>query len=89
QQNVDIYSFYINSTVTSRYATTIITSRVANTLNESQEIQFEVKIPKNAFISKFRMVIEGKTYDGVVKEKGEAQQQYNQAVSRGQSAGLV
>ncbi|XP_073681475.1 inter-alpha-trypsin inhibitor heavy chain H3-like isoform X2 [Garra rufa] len=89
KQNVDIYSFYINSTVTSRYATTVITSRVANTLNESQEIQFEVKIPKNAFISKFRMVIEGKTYDGVVKEKAEAQQQYNKAVSRGQSAGLV
>lgn len=89
KQNVDIYSFYINSTVTSRYATTVITSRVANTLNESQEIQFEVKIPKNAFISKFRMVIEGKIYDGVVKEKGEAQQQYSQAVSRGQSAGLV
>uniref|UniRef100_A0A8C1PD45 Zgc:112265 n=1 Tax=Cyprinus carpio TaxID=7962 RepID=A0A8C1PD45_CYPCA len=89
KQNVDIYSFYINSTVTSRYATTVITSRVANTLNESQEIQFEVKIPKNAFISKFRMTIEGKTYDGVVKEKEEAQQQYNQAVSRGQSAGLV
>ncbi|XP_026131033.1 inter-alpha-trypsin inhibitor heavy chain H3-like isoform X9 [Carassius auratus] len=89
KKNVDIYSFYINSTVTSRYATTVITSRVANTLNESQEIQFEVKIPKNAFISKFRMTIEGKTYDGVVKEKEAAQQQYNQAVSRGQSAGLV
>ncbi|KAF4107292.1 inter-alpha-trypsin inhibitor heavy chain H3-like [Onychostoma macrolepis] len=89
KQNVDIYSFYINSTVTSRYATTVITSRVANTLNESQEIQFEVKIPKNAFISKFRMTIEGNTYDGVVKEKEEAQQQYNRAVSRGQSAGLV
>ncbi|XP_016422340.1 inter-alpha-trypsin inhibitor heavy chain H3-like [Sinocyclocheilus rhinocerous] len=35
------------------------------------------------------MTIEGKTYDGVVKEKEAAQQQYNQAVSRGQSAGLV
>ncbi|XP_059384983.1 inter-alpha-trypsin inhibitor heavy chain H3-like [Carassius carassius] len=89
KQDVDIYSFYINSTVTSRYSTTVITSRVANTLNESQEIQFEVKIPKNAFISKFRMTIEGKTYDGVVKGKEEAQQQYNQAVSQGQSAGLV
>ncbi|XP_067288176.1 inter-alpha-trypsin inhibitor heavy chain H3-like [Pseudorasbora parva] len=89
KQNVDIYSFYINSTVTSRYATTVITSRVANTANESQEIQFEVKIPKNAFISKFRMTIEGKTYDGVVKGKEEAQQQYSRAVSRGESAGLI
>nr|XP_055040836.1 inter-alpha-trypsin inhibitor heavy chain H3-like isoform X9 [Misgurnus anguillicaudatus] len=89
KQKVDIYSFYINSTVTSRYATTIITSRVANRLNESQEIFFEVKIPKNAFISKFRMTIDGKSYDGVVKEKADAQQQYSRAVSRGQSAGLI
>uniref|UniRef100_A0A673HQ74 Inter-alpha-trypsin inhibitor heavy chain H3-like n=1 Tax=Sinocyclocheilus rhinocerous TaxID=307959 RepID=A0A673HQ74_9TELE len=80
---------FLISASSGAYATTVITSRVANTLNESQEIQFEVKIPKNAFISKFRMVIEGKTYDGVVKEKEEAQQQYSQAVSRGQSAGLV
>lgn len=28
-------------------------------------------------------------YDGVVKQKEEAQQQYTQAVSRGQSAGIV
>ncbi|KAK6319558.1 hypothetical protein J4Q44_G00107690 [Coregonus suidteri] len=85
----DIYSFHINSTVTSRYATTIITSRVANWIDQSQEIEFHVKIPKNAFISKFKMTIEGQTYDGVVKQKEEAQQQYTQAVSRGQSAGIV
>ncbi|XP_047005474.1 inter-alpha-trypsin inhibitor heavy chain H3 isoform X12 [Ictalurus punctatus] len=89
QQDVDIYSFHINTTVNSRYAFTVITSRVANRLNESKEVHFEVKIPKNAFISKFRMTIEGKTYDGVVKKKEEAQQQYSQAVSRGESAGIV
>ncbi|XP_064821780.1 inter-alpha-trypsin inhibitor heavy chain H3-like isoform X3 [Oncorhynchus masou masou] len=85
----DIYSFHINSTVTSRYATTIITSRVANRIDQSQEIEFHVKIPKNAFISKFKMTIEGQTYDGIVKQKEEAQKQYTQAVSRGQSAGIV
>ncbi|XP_053340593.1 inter-alpha-trypsin inhibitor heavy chain H3-like isoform X3 [Clarias gariepinus] len=89
QRDVDIYSFHINSTVNSRYAITVITSRVANRLNESKEIHFQVKIPKNAFISKFRMTIEGKTYDGVVKQKEAAQQQYSQAVSRGESAGIV
>ncbi|XP_066528819.1 inter-alpha-trypsin inhibitor heavy chain H3-like isoform X2 [Hoplias malabaricus] len=89
EQNIDIYSFYINSTVTSRYAVTVITSRVANRLNESKEVHFQVQIPKNAFISRFRMTMEGKTYDGVVKEKEQAQQQYSQAVSRGESAGIV
>ncbi|XP_067243926.1 inter-alpha-trypsin inhibitor heavy chain H3-like isoform X2 [Chanodichthys erythropterus] len=89
KQDIDVYSFHINSTITSRYATTVITSRVKNKLNESQEVRFEVKIPKNAFISQFKMTIDGNTYDGVVKEKEEAQQEYCQAVSRGESAGLV
>ncbi|MCJ8744185.1 hypothetical protein PDJAM_G00115570 [Pangasius djambal] len=89
QRDVDIYSFHINSTVSSRYAITVITSRVANRINESKEVHFEVKIPKHAFISKFRRTIEGKMYDGVVKQKEEAQQQYSEAVSRGESAGLV
>uniref|UniRef100_A0A8D0A615 Inter-alpha-trypsin inhibitor heavy chain 3 n=1 Tax=Sander lucioperca TaxID=283035 RepID=A0A8D0A615_SANLU len=81
--------FHINSTVTSRYATTVITSRVANRMDDSKEIEFQVRIPKNAFISKFRMFIDGQWYDGVVKGKEKAQQQYTEAVSRGQSAGLV
>ncbi|CAN9511769.1 unnamed protein product [Ophioblennius macclurei] len=85
----DIYSFHINSTVTSRYATTIITSRVANRMNESKEIEFHVRIPKNAFITKFRMFIDGEVYDGDVKENEQAQRQYTTAVSQGQSAGIV
>ncbi|XP_051271933.1 inter-alpha-trypsin inhibitor heavy chain H3-like isoform X19 [Dicentrarchus labrax] len=85
----DIYSFHINSTVNSRYATTVITSRVANRMDVSKEIEFHVRIPKNAFISKFKMLIDGQEYDGVVKAKEQAKQQYAQAVSRGQSAGLV
>uniref|UniRef100_A0A3B1JXI9 Inter-alpha-trypsin inhibitor heavy chain 3 n=1 Tax=Astyanax mexicanus TaxID=7994 RepID=A0A3B1JXI9_ASTMX len=89
QEDVEISSFHINSTVTSRYAITVITSRVKNRHTDSKEIHFEVKIPKNAFISKFRMTIEGKTYDGVVKEKEAAQQQYSEAVARGESAGVV
>ena len=37
----------------------------------------------------FFRFIDGQMYDGVVKGKEKAQQQYTEAVSRGQSAGLV
>lgn len=57
QDDWDIYSYHINSTVTSRYAVTVITSRVANRMEESKEIEFHVRIPKNAFISKFKMYV--------------------------------
>nr|XP_019957060.1 PREDICTED: inter-alpha-trypsin inhibitor heavy chain H3-like isoform X4 [Paralichthys olivaceus] len=89
KEDWDIYSFHINATVTSRYATTVITSRVANRMDESKEIEFHVRIPKNAFISKFKMFIDGQAYDGVVKAKDQAQKQYSDAVSSGQSAGIV
>ncbi|XP_047440206.1 inter-alpha-trypsin inhibitor heavy chain H3-like [Mugil cephalus] len=85
----DIYSFHINSTVTSRYATTVISSRVANRMDEPKEIEFHVRIPKNAFISRFKMFIDGQVYDGLVKAKEQAQQQYTEAVLQGQSAGIV
>ncbi|XP_041638863.1 inter-alpha-trypsin inhibitor heavy chain H3-like isoform X2 [Cheilinus undulatus] len=58
-------------------------------MDMSKEVEFQVRIPKNAFISKFRMFIDGQPYDGVVKAKEVAKQQYTDAVSRGQSAGIV
>ncbi|KAM4613758.1 inter-alpha-trypsin inhibitor heavy chain H3 [Polymixia lowei] len=89
KEDWDIYSFHINSTVASRYATTVITSRVVNRMDLAKEIEFHVRIPKNAFISKFRMSIDGQMYDGVVKAKEQARQEYIEAVTRGQSAGIV
>ncbi|XP_031424241.1 inter-alpha-trypsin inhibitor heavy chain H3-like isoform X1 [Clupea harengus] len=89
RSNWDIYSFHINTTVTSRYAITVITSRVVNRHDNSTEIDFYVKIPKTAFISKFRMTIDGEMYDGVVKQKEEAKRQYSHAVSQRQNAALV
>ncbi|CAI5767144.1 inter-alpha-trypsin inhibitor heavy chain H4-like isoform X1 [Podarcis lilfordi] len=86
---IEIYSLHVDCKVTSRYAHTVITSRVANRANESKEALFEVELPKSAFITNFSMTIDGKTYPGIIKEKKSAQDQYDAAVSQGQSAGLV
>uniref|UniRef100_A0A3Q3FBB8 Inter-alpha-trypsin inhibitor heavy chain H3-like n=1 Tax=Labrus bergylta TaxID=56723 RepID=A0A3Q3FBB8_9LABR len=73
----DIYSFHINSTVSSCYATTVITSRV----------NFKSGFPR--ILSSVFRFIDGQAYDGVVKSKEAAKQQYTDAVSQGQSAGIV
>ncbi|XP_034962040.2 inter-alpha-trypsin inhibitor heavy chain H4-like [Zootoca vivipara] len=86
---IEIYSLHVDCKVTSRYAHTVITSRVVNRANESKEALFEVELPKSAFITNFSMTIDGVTYPGIIKEKKSAQDQYDTAVSRGQSAGLV
>ncbi|XP_026539323.1 inter-alpha-trypsin inhibitor heavy chain H3-like [Notechis scutatus] len=88
-QPIEIYWVKIDCSVTSRFSRNVITSRAVNRANVSKEAQFDVELPKTAFISNFTLTIDGVTYPGIVKEKEVAQKQYQQAVSRGQTAGLV
>ncbi|XP_026713400.1 inter-alpha-trypsin inhibitor heavy chain H4 [Athene cunicularia] len=89
QHAIEIYSLHVDCKVASRFAHTVITSKIVNRANESREATFEVELPKTAFITNFSMSIDGKVYPGIIKEKASAQKEYDTAVSRGQSAGLV
>ncbi|XP_055504279.1 inter-alpha-trypsin inhibitor heavy chain H3-like isoform X5 [Leucoraja erinacea] len=88
-RELEIYSMKIDSKVTSRFAHNVINSRMVNRANASQEAFFEIELPKTAFITNFSMTLDGVTYVGAVKEKEAAQKQYQQAVSMGQTAGIV
>ncbi|XP_028941554.1 inter-alpha-trypsin inhibitor heavy chain H3 isoform X2 [Antrostomus carolinensis] len=86
---IEIYSMKIDSKVTSRFARNVITSRAVNRGNVHKEVFFDVELPKTAFITNFSMTIDGVTYPGTIKEKEVAKKQYEKAVSKGQTAGLV
>ncbi|GAA6099951.1 inter-alpha-trypsin inhibitor heavy chain H3 [Tachysurus ichikawai] len=86
---IELQNVKIDCTVTSRFAHTVMTSTALNKANVSQEVFFEVELPKTAFITNFSMEINGTTYVGVVKEKEKAKKQYEAAVSSGKTAGLV
>ena len=84
-----VESFRVRSAIRYRFATTQISTVVRNVDAMAQEIGFDVTLPKNAFIMAFHMTIDGKRYDGQVKERKQAKQEYQAAVDRGQSAGHV
>ncbi|KFP16383.1 Inter-alpha-trypsin inhibitor heavy chain H3, partial [Egretta garzetta] len=86
---IEIYNMKIDSKVTSRFAHNVITSRAVNRGNVHKEVFFDVELPKTAFITNFSMTIDGVTYPGTIKEKEVAKKQYEKAVSKGQTAGLV
>ncbi|XP_030584309.1 inter-alpha-trypsin inhibitor heavy chain H3-like isoform X2 [Archocentrus centrarchus] len=88
-EKVEVYSVQVACTASSRFAHTAMTSKVLNKDNSSQEIFFEVDLPKTAFITNFSMETEGRVYVGEVKEKEKAKEQYEKAVSSGQTAGLI
>ncbi|XP_039972120.1 inter-alpha-trypsin inhibitor heavy chain H3-like isoform X2 [Xiphias gladius] len=89
EAKVEVYSVKVDCRVTSRFAHTVMTSQALNKANSSQEIFFEVDLPKTAFITNFSMEIDGHVYVGQVKEKEKAKKVYEKAVSSGQTAGLV
>ncbi|XP_072328850.1 inter-alpha-trypsin inhibitor heavy chain H3-like [Scyliorhinus torazame] len=89
KRDLEIHAMKIESKVSSRFAHTVVISQVLNRANVSKEAFFEIELPKTAFITNFSMTLDGVTHVGVVKEKEVAQKQYQQAVSRGQTAGLV
>ncbi|XP_039627081.1 inter-alpha-trypsin inhibitor heavy chain H3-like [Polypterus senegalus] len=87
--DVEVYSVKVDCKVTSRFAHNVMSSRAVNRANVSKEANFKVELPKTAFITNFSMTIDEVVYVGVVKEKEVAQKQYEKAVSKGQTAGLV
>ncbi|KAM9443645.1 inter-alpha-trypsin inhibitor heavy chain H3 isoform 1-T1 [Clarias gariepinus] len=86
---IEMQNVKIDCKVASRFAHTVMTSTALNKANISQEISFEVELPKTAFISNFSMEIDEKIYVGEVKEKEKAKKEYETAVSSGHTAGLV
>uniref|UniRef100_A0A8C5BPN4 Inter-alpha-trypsin inhibitor heavy chain H3 n=1 Tax=Gadus morhua TaxID=8049 RepID=A0A8C5BPN4_GADMO len=52
-QMVEVLSVTVHCTVASRFAHTVMTSSALNKANSSQEIFFEVDLPKTAFITNF------------------------------------
>ncbi|KAJ9587868.1 hypothetical protein L9F63_018702, partial [Diploptera punctata] len=84
-----MHYFHIESDIKYRYATTLATTRIENPANVAQEVSFTAVLPDTAFISGFNMEVDGKVYEAYVKEKEEAQKDYDNAVKQGQTAAQV
>uniref|UniRef100_A0A2K6GTQ4 Inter-alpha-trypsin inhibitor heavy chain 2 n=1 Tax=Propithecus coquereli TaxID=379532 RepID=A0A2K6GTQ4_PROCO len=86
---VTLYSYKVQSTITSRSATTVIQSKVVNNSPQPQNVVFDVQIPKGAFITNFSMTVDGTTFRSSIKEKTVGKALYSQARAKGKTAGLV
>ncbi|KAL1784209.1 inter-alpha-trypsin inhibitor heavy chain H2 [Sigmodon hispidus] len=86
---VTLYSYKVHSTITSRMATTIIQSKVVNNSPQSQNVVFDVQIPKGAFISNFTMTVNGMTFTSTIREKTVGRALYSQAIAKGKTAGWL
>uniref|UniRef100_A0A8C4UGE6 Inter-alpha-trypsin inhibitor heavy chain 2 n=1 Tax=Falco tinnunculus TaxID=100819 RepID=A0A8C4UGE6_FALTI len=86
---VCLYSYKVQSTITSRLANTMIQAKMVNNAKRSQHIVFDVQVPKGAFIDNFTMDVNGITFTSKIREKSEARKMYSQAKAKGKAAGIV
>ncbi|XP_049737436.1 inter-alpha-trypsin inhibitor heavy chain H2 [Elephas maximus indicus] len=86
---VTLYSYKVQSTITSRMANTIIQSKVVNNSPLPQDVVFDVQIPKGAFITNFTMTVDGTRFTSSIKEKTVGRALYSQARAKGKAAALV
>lgn len=52
---IGLYSYKVQSTITSRLANTMIQAKMVNNARWPQPIVFDVQVPKGAFIDNFTM----------------------------------
>ncbi|XP_052059425.1 inter-alpha-trypsin inhibitor heavy chain H3-like [Mytilus californianus] len=85
----EIKSMHITSDIYFRFATTVVEAKILNINPVASEVLFDMTLPDAAFITAFTMEIGGRRYAGDVKEKEKAKQQFEEAKSRGESAGHI
>ncbi|XP_041974558.1 inter-alpha-trypsin inhibitor heavy chain H4-like isoform X3 [Aricia agestis] len=86
---IKLTKMHVTSEIALRYARTAVVTYIRNPAKRAQEATFRVLLPETAFISGFVMTLDGKQYKAYVKEKEEAKQIYNDAVSQGFGAAHV
>uniref|UniRef100_A0A670YGT6 Inter-alpha-trypsin inhibitor heavy chain family member 6 n=1 Tax=Pseudonaja textilis TaxID=8673 RepID=A0A670YGT6_PSETE len=67
-----ISSFFVRSTIVSRYAATRVWISMSNPHPEAKEAIFDLDLPRSAFISNFTITMNEKIYVAEVKEKHKA-----------------
>eukprot|EP01084_Bolivina_argentea_P189810 326332_1 len=88
--DISLESQTIDIVIEDRYAFMNYSFHFVNTNTEaSSELDFEISLQPNTFISYFIAELNGLTFKGKTKEKQQAQTEYNQAVEQGLNAVLV
>ncbi len=80
---------HITADVNNGYAITTVEEKLTNPHDAATDDEFRFLIPDSAFISGFSLFIDGIEYKADVLPKKEAQERFDEAVSKGRTAGIL
>ena len=79
----------VNVHIENRYAQVTYTHKFRNPSENDQEIEYQIELDPQAFVSHFSALLNNKTFIGQTKPAETAQKEYNDAVDSGLAAILV
>lgn len=80
---------HVTSEIDYRFSKTTVTSKMVNQKPFATEAKFDIDLPNEAFITAFKLTVNGKDYHGDVKEREIARRQFEAAKAQGQTAGHI
>lgn len=70
-------------------AQTLVRQTFCNALDEFLEATYIFPLPERAAVTKFQMIVAGRTIEGDLKERGQAREDYDRAVAAGHQAAIA
>nr|XP_022296615.1 inter-alpha-trypsin inhibitor heavy chain H3-like isoform X2 [Crassostrea virginica] len=80
---------HVASEIDYRFSRTKVTSKMVNQKSFSTQAHFDIDLPNEAFITAFKLTVNGIEYDGEVKEREIARREFQAAVLRNETAGHI
>lgn len=89
QKHIPLAQMSAHSTILASVSRTTLTQTFVNSLGDLPEIRYSFPLYDGVSVVGFTGTIGDRVITGVVKEKEQARQVYNEAVARGETAGLL
>lgn len=89
QGNLPVKGLDVDATIDGLVAEVTVRQTYVNRYDQPLEATYIFPLPDRAAVSDFKMVVGGRVIDGVLKERGEARREYQQAIEQGHRASIV
>lgn len=79
----------VRASITGLSASIQVSQTFRNTLSEALEVTYIFPLPPRAAVSAFTLEVEGRKVEGLIKERGQARRDYDQAIRTGHRAAIT
>ncbi len=87
--NLPLKALEVDARIVGLVATTTVRQTYVNTHERPLEATYIFPLPHRGAVTDFKMVVDDRVIDGVLKERGEARREYRQAIEQGHRASIV